>query len=618
MNKLIRVPLIVASATLVSLTLGFSQSHPQHVGQTEQRAGIGQASSVTSIGSININNLWLRIRNDGVIGYDSISNRGLTYPFQHGNLLYCDNLIWVGKVYDGRLPEVNTSMRELRTGGGIYQTGVRPGSIITKGVAEDFNSDAVRVFRYRPDYLTGDLTFDVAASTGADISSVTPAMIAAMRAGYVKDLGEWPWQKGAPFVDQNRNGKMDEGEKPGIEGAGQIAWFSYNDLDEERCKFFADGPSIGVEVQVTLWAYKGTPNLEDVIFKRYRLCYKGTASTAPGSTIDSMYITQWTDPDIGSATNDLGGCDSALSLGYVFNSTDPDPVYRNLGGANPALGYTILQGPLVTGSPSDRGIFNFEIQQGKKNLAMTSFLLNSTGDAVSEPSYGRRSFWYWNVARGLTPWSDYYYPAVNPWRDPSQQTTKFTYAGDPVSKTGWIDGLGKSWSSGYSVVPGERRFMMSSGPFAMALGDTQEVVIAMIASPAPTGVENVTWLRNRTRFVQGIYPNLGDYVAGFTTRVAGESSVPAEFSLDQNYPNPFNPSTHIRFAVPLAGQTKLAVFDLLGQEIRVLHEGYLPPGEHILSWDGRFSSGVLAPSGIYFYRLTHGDRQVTRKLLLLR
>jgi hypothetical protein len=51
-----------------------------------------------------------------------------------------------------------------------------------------------------------------------------------------------------------------------------------------------------------------------------------------------MYITQWVDPAIGDLTNDLAGCDSTLSLGYIFNSTEPDSVYRNLGGANPALG----------------------------------------------------------------------------------------------------------------------------------------------------------------------------------------------------------------------------------------------------------------------------------------
>lgn len=605
---------------LVTLSLGFliaflpvtllSQSQSIAAKVPSAGPGIGQALDPVRTGSININNLWLKIRNDGIIGYDSIKGKGLTYPFQYGNLLYSDNLIWVGKVSDGQLPN-------LRTGGGIYQTGVRPGSIISKGIAEDLNSEGVRVFRYRPDYQTADLTYDVAASSGIDISSVTPAMIAALRKSYEKDEAEWPWQKGAPFVDQNRNGRMDGGERPGLQGAGQIAWFSYNDLDEARCKFFAGGPSIGLEVQLTLWAYKGTPNLDDVIFKRYRLIYKGTSAATPGSSIDSIFITQWADPDVGIGTNDLGGCDSTLSLGYVFNSTEPDPVYRNLGGANPALGYTLLQGPLVSGSQNDRGIFDFEIQQSKKNLAMTSFLLNPTGDPLSEPRYGVRSYWYWNVARGMRPFGNDNISAA-PWRDPSQQPTKFMYAGDPISKTGWIDGMGKSWGDGYSVVTGERRIMLSTGPFTMALGDTQEVVLAMIASAAPTGVENVTWLRNRTKYLQAIYPNLGEYVAGFVTSVDGQSSVPGEFSLDQNFPNPFNPSTRIGFTIPEAGRVRLSIYDILGQEICVLRDGFLSAGRHTVLWDGRSTSGEISPSGVYFYKLTQGNHQEVRKLLLLR
>ncbi|MBF8294191.1 MAG: hypothetical protein HW389_736 [Bacteroidetes bacterium] len=159
---------------------------------------------------------------------------------------------------------------------------------------------------------------------------------------------------------------------------------------------------------------------------------------------------------------------------------------------------------------------------------------------------------------------------------------------------------------------------MNTGPFTMALGDTQEVVIAMIASAAPTSVENATWLKNRAKYVRAIYPKLGEYVAGFITGVSDNSNVPGDFALSQNFPNPFNPSTQIRFTIPHEGQVKLSVFDLLGREAKVLYHGFLPAGEHTVAWDGRNASGESAPSGVYFYRLTHGDRQVTRKLLLIR
>jgi hypothetical protein len=194
------------------------------------------------------------------------------------------------------------------------------------------------------------------------------------------------------------------------------------------------------------------------------------------------------------------------------------------------------------------------------------------------------------------------------------------YYGDPVSRTGWIASQPTSWWSTYNDLDfgGDLRFYMNMGPFKMALGDTQEVVIAMIASPAPTSAENATWLKNRAKYVRAIYPNVGEYVGSFVTNVSQDSNVPQEFTLDQNFPNPFNPSTRIRFTIPQTGEVKLSVFDLLGREVKLLYQGVLNAGEHTLTWDSRNPLGEAAPSGVYICRLIQGDRQITRKMLLLR
>jgi hypothetical protein len=604
---------------VILLTISFPDIALTQSESIAAKAGIVSPNSVqvsdpVRVGSININNLWLRACNDGRVGYDS-AGRGLSYPFYNGNLLYSDNIFWVGKVNDGNLPEI-------RTGGGTYRPGVRPGMIINKGISEDPLSESVRVFRYRPDYQTGNLTLDAAALNGVEISKVTPDMVTAVRENYKKDLAEWPWQKGAPFIDKNHNGQMDAGENPGLENASQVLWFSYNDLDEAVCKSFAGDPPIGLEIQVTLWAYKGTPNLDDVVFKRYRLIYKGSASASSKAKIDSMFLTQWADPDIGSASNDLGGCDSLLDLAYGYNATysgnDQDNTYKTLGLPTPGLGYAILQGPLVPGKSGDVGVFDFVARGGSKNLPMTSCGVHITGvgDGLNEPINGVRSYYYWNVARGYQA-IGYQTISSNPWLDHEKKPTKFMYYGDPVSRSGWI--AARPNYQYYQDYPGgDLRLYINTGPFTMALGDTQEVVIAMIASAAPTSVENATWLKNRAKYVRAIYPKLGEYVAGFITGVSDNSNVPGDFALSQNFPNPFNPSTQIRFTIPHEGQVKLSVFDLLGREAKVLYHGFLPAGEHTVAWDGRNASGESAPSGVYFYRLTHGDRQVTRKLLLIR
>jgi hypothetical protein len=79
-----------------------------------------------------------------------------------------------------------------------------------------------------------------------------------------------------------------------------------------------------------------------------------------------------------------------------------------------------------------------------------------------------------------------------------------------------------------------------------------------------------------------------------------ENSVPSEFSLKQNYPNPFNPSTTIEFSIPAEGKVSLKVFNLLGQEIKVLAEGYYTSGLYSV----RFTAQNI-PSGVYFYALDY-------------
>ncbi len=96
------------------------------------------------------------------------------------------------------------------------------------------------------------------------------------------------------------------------------------------------------------------------------------------------------------------------------------------------------------------------------------------------------------------------------------------------------------------------------------------------------------------------------------------SSVPKQYMLYQNYPNPFNPATIIRFDVPKEGisaftSVRLSVFNLLGQEIAVLVNDKLQPGEYKTT----FNSGSIA-SGVYFYRLEAGAYNETRKMLLIK
>jgi fibronectin type 3 domain-containing protein len=83
----------------------------------------------------------------------------------------------------------------------------------------------------------------------------------------------------------------------------------------------------------------------------------------------------------------------------------------------------------------------------------------------------------------------------------------------------------------------------------------------------------------------------------------GGAQTPRSFALFQNYPNPFNPETEIRFYLDKRRPVNLAIYNTLGQLIKVLAQDEMPQGYHTVVWDGSNEQGRLAPSGVYFYSL---------------
>jgi hypothetical protein len=105
----------------------------------------------------------------------------------------------------------------------------------------------------------------------------------------------------------------------------------------------------------------------------------------------------------------------------------------------------------------------------------------------------------------------------------------------------------------------------------------------------------------------------------FVTSVAGNQKLPEGFALAQNYPNPFNPATQISYSIPAgATQVRLVVYDLLGHSVRTLVNGRMEPGTYSVSWNGLNDKGRAVSSGVYIYRLEHGDQATSRKMLFVK
>lgn len=96
------------------------------------------------------------------------------------------------------------------------------------------------------------------------------------------------------------------------------------------------------------------------------------------------------------------------------------------------------------------------------------------------------------------------------------------------------------------------------------------------------------------------------------------SQMPEGFHLLQNYPNPFNPETEIAYCLPQDSPVKLTIYNILGQEVKVLVDEYQTAGTRRVIWDGCDDTGSNVASGIYLYRLEAGKTVQTKKMSLLK
>ncbi len=128
-----------------------------------------------------------------------------------------------------------------------------------------------------------------------------------------------------------------------------------------------------------------------------------------------------------------------------------------------------------------------------------------------------------------------------------------------------------------------------------------------------SGIGFVDAQGNRIYRPQGFVPGVVMVLAPTAIDDEAIQTLPSRLALAQNYPNPFNPTTMIEFTLPLAGHTRLEVFNVLGQRVVTLIDRALGVGAHQVQWDG-----ADQPSGIYFYRLTHSEGAQTRKMILVK
>ena len=205
---------------------------------------------------------------------------------------------------------------------------------------------------------------------------------------------------------------------------------------------------LGIEVQQTAYGFGWPVAFGNVLFLEFQVINK------LANTLEDAYFGVSCDADLGGYTDDLVGCDPALDLGFAYNGSNYDEDY---GAHPPALGVEFLTGPTGPGG----------VPRG-----MTAFRGYSNGQDPMSPDH------CYNCLKGLNLDGS---PVIDP---TTNNPTTFQMSGDPVAGTGWLDSD-----------PYDRRFILASGPFTMAPGDTQRVAIALVVAKSRGRINSVRTMK---------------------------------------------------------------------------------------------------------------------------
>jgi hypothetical protein len=97
--------------------------------------------------------------------------------------------------------------------------------------------------------------------------------------------------------------------------------------------------------------------------------------------------------------------------------------------------------------------------------------------------------------------------------------------------------------------------------------------------------------------------------------------VPRKLYIAQNFPNPFERMTTIKFGIPMKNKndaTRLVVYDVTGRVVKTLISERLEPGHYHVTWNGKNKQAREVGAGVFFYRLTVGEKDLTKKMILVK
>ncbi|GAB5519046.1 MAG: hypothetical protein RhofKO_12970 [Rhodothermales bacterium] len=434
------------------------------------------------------------------------------------------------------------------------------------------------------------------------------------------DLRNWPYHLGAPVVDGDGiegNYNLAGGDRPHIYGE-QSVWWVMNDVG--NTKPWSQTPPIGLEVQVQAFAAQcglldgyRYPEVDEALsqttYYHVTLIHKGQEA------LHDAYVGWYTDADLGYSSNDFIGTDTTRQMAYYYsgwwNEDSFEPGPWGYGHQQPALGYLLARGVDVDHDERDNNR-NGQIDEADERLPVTNTLWTTAAFGISPAISTIQVYWAMQSRfRDGTPLT------LGRSGYGGDTLTTFMFPGDPLDDAYWSER--NLWGNVFESLSGDRHdFVLSSGPFDFAPGDTTSFVLAIPWAQGEDAKGSLIKLRGRATIISDLLDQVMAYDA-YSCTLPPEPEAPnpdalGYYVLRQNYPEPFNQQTTIRYEVINTVPVQLHVYDLLGRRIRTLVDGVQDAGVY----DVVFEAGDL-PAGTYFYRLeAAGYVSITRRMVLQR
>jgi len=371
-----------------------------------------------------------------------------------------------------------------------------------------------------------------------------------------------------PFVDADANGVYNPyaGDYPLIKGHQQILSI-YNDKYSSHAETGA--PGMGIEIHEHSFVYSEPAIHDSMQAINYTTFYQYTIYNRSSTNYNNVYIADWSDVDVGYFLNDYIGSDTINNFAYCYNSGSNDPSGLGVNGYGnypPVSSHAILPNDC-----SNDGIDNDsdgQIDESGEQFRMNkvTYYNNNLGSVLPQTTNPSIGVDYYSYMQGL--WKDFSPFTFGGNAYGGSTPSGFVYPGDPQYNLGWTE-------SQAGNPPGDRRVLISSGPFNFPPGSKIEWGYAIVFSQ-----DSLNPVNTITQFHERVQRDVKNVKYYYTTHQNTQCSSPSTpVGLNENkerglnavvYPNPANSYLNVDIMQNIVSAT-VELFDVLGRQVATTH-----------------------------------------------